>query len=177
MVDINDIKVILIGSEIMKVTFDDANGTLTVERGKLQTVAQTHLISTKVFTIQYFTTTNDYNYSETTDLNQSDLFSVSIDGGKITLNSLSQYWNNFSSTKLYNFKQNKPVFIFEGTNTQIIKTYEGLTSGKSTNSRSKNVQIDFKNPINKYFNESIATSKVYNDKTIEFVLEDKEGKK
>lgn len=149
--------------------------TITVNRGCLGTKATAHpLITGKkydIISVQIFKNIENYSYSHKTDVSDNDLFGVSMDGGTITLLDEPYKWNIYANDNLYKYRNMKEVFIFEGCNGELIKVYDGITSGKTTNSRQGRITIAFKNVLYKWFNEEIRQALYFENTTIKELLE------
>ena len=90
------------------------NTTLTIQRGMLGTVAQEHSINKNVYSIEIMRGVSDYKYNEQTDGSESDLFGVNMDNGSCKIECNPKDWSKFNPSRVYNYKNKRIIFIFEG---------------------------------------------------------------
>ncbi len=166
-----------IRDEIMLVTNAVYNTTftvLTVVRGCYNTKPSAYESATedKIYSVQLLKA-ESYNYSKITEYGSTDLFGVNMSSGYVRLNDNPIDWSPNNSSRVYDYKAYKRVFIYEyeSDETYSIKQYEGATFGLNRDSYSKTVTINFKNPFIKLYESSPSEVKFFYDNTIKEVLE------
>ena len=165
---------IIIQSEILDVTLavNVGNNTLFMVTRSNDTTPLSHLINSKVYSVQFMDETTSYDYEMKCDVSDTDLFGVNVESNSVRI--LAEYldWANYSSSKLYDYKNSAKIFILEGINDQYIKTYEGYTSDKNPSALEGYVDIEFKNELDRVFESDIRKVKTYKNKYIGEILED-----
>lgn len=163
----------VIENEVVNVTnyvLNTNTTTLTVERGLFFTIKSTHNINSKFYPVTYLDTLSEYTYEQKSDVSDSSLLSISLDTGTITLLDEPLNWATYNPNKKYDYKDYQKIFIFEGVNNEVVKTFEGVTSKKYDYKTSKKIKIEFKSSIYKEWKNGLNKSKMFYDNTIEEVL-------
>lgn len=153
---------IVIGDEILFLS-QISGSNLTVNRGLFGTVATSHNAGEYIYTIDIFQNVGGYSFTEKLGVNDRDLFSVDCGDGTINIYDEPYKWNMLSSESVYKCRRNKEVFIFEGCNKQLIKTYEGIVYQKIGSSRYSKITFQIKNSIWKFLDENIPIIKMYDN--------------
>lgn len=140
-----------------------SGSNLTVNRGLFGTVATSHNAGEYIYTVDIFQNVGEYNFTEKLGLNDRDLFSVDCGDGTINIYDEPYKWNILASESLYKARRNKEIFIFEGCDKQLIKTYEGVIYQKIGSSRDLKITFQIKNSIWKFLDENIPIIKMYDN--------------
>lgn len=164
---------VAVEDELMSIiSIDNSNplyNKFIVSRGVFNTIASTHPIRSEIRDCQLIRSVNSWNYTDRSESSQDSIFSPCLSTGLIRIKDSISRFDILSTTKEYNIVKNKYVYIFSGTETELLCNFIGYIDDSYS-------QSDFEYIITLYdkfgiiWNEPIDLNKVFKNANIKEVL-------
>jgi len=163
---------IIIEDEIMLVSNSTWNGTyttMTISRGKLNTIASSHISGRILRDGQRIREVLSWEYADRAEATQNSLFSSVLSKGRVLIGDDVDKYDKKSATKLYNIKNNKFIYIFNGSNGEVLCEFVGYIFRPFSQDFEQYV-IPFRDRLSLVWGEPLDLNLNFSNATIKEVL-------